>query len=150
MSRLTDQTPFRPFTSKYKPTNAYWMAKLAKIAYEKNPDGSPNKDAIQSQLEAMDPNFMEVEGFDFKSSQGIVIKHEQYVVAAFRGTDEIADWLDNINAVSKPGPLGDVHNGFYRALMDVWPEMKTAIRHFRKRPYRICRFKKSRSSCPFR
>jgi triacylglycerol lipase len=62
----------------------------------------------------------------------VVIKHEEYVVAAFRGTAEIADWLDNLNAVATPGPLGEVHTGFHRALMDIWLQMKTTIRTFRR------------------
>lgn len=136
MSRLTDQMPFNPWTSKYKPTNAYWMAKLAKIAYIKKSatDHSPDMEAIKAELKAIDPKFLDVAGFDAKSSQGVVIQHEDYVVAAFRGTDEIADWLDNINAVAKQGPLSDVHSGFYRALMDIWPQMKTTIRSFRRTP----------------
>jgi hypothetical protein len=32
MSPLNDQMPFQPWTSKYKPINAYWMARFAKVA----------------------------------------------------------------------------------------------------------------------
>ena len=132
MSQLTDQMPFQPWTSKYKPINAYWMARFSKVAYKKKTDGSPDVDAIGSELSAIDPKFVDVSGFDAQSSQGVVIKNEEYVVAAFRGTDEIADWLDNLNAVTKDGPLGEVQTGFHRALMDIWPQMKTAIRAFRR------------------
>ncbi len=132
MSKLTDQIPFQPWTSKYKPINAYWMARFSKVAYKKKANGAPDVKAIKAELGGIDPKFADVSGFDAKSSQGIVIKHEEYVVAAFRGTDEIADWLDNLNAVARPGPLGDVHTGFHRALMDIWPQMKTTIRTFRR------------------
>ncbi len=100
--------------------------------HRKQTDTSPDVSAIKSELCGIDKKFSEVEGFDSKSSQGIVIKHEEFVVATFRGTDEIGDWLDNLNAVSQPGPLGGVHTGFYRALMDIWPQMKTAIRSLRR------------------
>jgi len=53
-------------------------------------------------------------------------------VAAFRGTDEIADWLDNLNVLSQPSSLGNIHTGFYKALMDIWPQMKSCIRSFRR------------------
>ena len=134
MSKLTDKMPFLPFTSQYQPINAYWMARFSKIAYVKKSNEAPDKVKIKAALKKIDPKFKAVEGFNEKSSQGIVIQHEDFVVAAFRGTDEIADWLDNLNAVPKPGPLGDVHNGFYRALMDIWPQMKTVIRGFRTKP----------------
>ena len=108
MSQLTDQMPFQPWTSKYQPINAYWMARFSKIAYAKKTDGLPDVNAIKSELGAIDPKFTDVSGFDAQSSQGVVIKNEEYVVAAFRGTDEIADWLDNLNAVAEDGPLGNV------------------------------------------
>ncbi|WP_133511941.1 lipase family protein [Candidatus Thiosymbion oneisti] len=131
MPKLTNQVQLNPLTSRYEPANAYWMAKFSEIAYRKQKDLSPDVQAIKAELCNIDKKFSEVKGFDAKSSQGIVIKHEDFVVAAFRGTDEIGDWLDNLNAVPQCGPLGgDVHTGFYRALMDIWPQMKTAIRSF--------------------
>lgn len=132
MAKLSDRMPFNPWTSRYQPVNAYWMAKFSEIAYRKKANGAPDVAAIKKELKALDPKFSAVDGFDAKSSQGIIIKHEDYVVVAFRGTDEPADWLDNINATSTPGPLGGVHNGFYRALMDIWPQMKTTIRSYRR------------------
>ncbi len=132
MTKLTDQMQLKPLTSRYAPVNAYWMAKFSKLAYRKRADGSPDVEAIKTELYGIDKKFSEVQGFDAKSSEGIVIKHEDFVVAAFRGTDEIADWLDNLNAVSQSGPLGDVHTGFFKALMDIWPQMKMAIRSFRR------------------
>lgn len=134
MNKLTNQMSFNPLTSRYRPVNAYWMAKFSEISYRKKSkkDLSPDEDAIRTELRDIDQKFSEVKGFDAKSSQGVVIKHEDFVVAAFRGTDEIGDWLDNLNCVPQPGPLGDVHIGFYKALMDIWPQMKKAIRSFRR------------------
>ncbi len=132
MTKLMNQMPLMPLTSRYQPVNAYWMAHFSKLAYRKQKDLSPDVEAIKAELFNIDKKFSEVQGFDAKSSQGIVIKHEDFAVAAFRGTDEIGDWLDNLNGVSQSGPFGDVHTGFYKALMDIWPQMKTAIRSFRR------------------
>jgi triacylglycerol lipase len=150
--RLTNADKFEPLTTLYRPENAYWMGQLSKFAYlrkgdsldehgsivkpENTDDGQakdpePDEDKILEELLNLDAGFKNVRGFDSRSSQGIVVRHEEYIVAAFRGTDEIADWLDNINAVSQEGPLGRVHTGFYRALMDIWPQMKAAIRALR-------------------
>ena len=38
--------------------------------------------------------------------QGLVIRHEHCIVVAFRGTDEAADWLDNINALPVDSSFG--------------------------------------------
>ena len=132
MIKLTNQVQFKPFTSRYEPTNAYWMAKFSELSYYSKEDNSPDVEAIKSTLHSIDEKFSDVQGFSNKSSQGIVINHEDFIVAAFRGTDEIADWLDNLNVSSQPSALGNIHTGFYKALMDIWPQMKSCIRSFRR------------------
>lgn len=95
--------PFNFNTTLYQPENAYWMAIFSDYVYLKigdrtgdQKDFNPDINTILSQLKELDPKFEGVEGFNAKSSQGIIIQHEDYVVAAFRGTDELVDWLDNI------------------------------------------------------
>ena len=132
MIKLTNQVQFKPFTSRYEPTNAYWMAKFSELSYYSKEDNSPDVEAIKSTLYGIDKKFSDVQGFSNKSSQGIVINHEDFIVPAFRGTDEIADWLDNLNVSSQPSALGNIHTGFYKALMDIWPQMKSCIRSFRR------------------
>ncbi len=129
-------------TTRYRPENAYWMAQFSNLIYLKmgdrtgdENDFSPDTDKIFAQLNALGSGFLAVEGFSFKSSQSIIIQHQDYVVAAFRGTDELIDWLDNIKAFSIKGPLGKVHSGFYNALLDVWErqQMWERIKVLRKR-----------------
>ncbi len=129
---VLNSKPFAFQSTRYRPENAYWMAQMSKAAYEKTAQGAPDSNAIKEKLQALDADFKAVDGFDAKSSQGIVVRHEHYIVAAFRGTDEPADWLDNINALSMEGPIGRVHNGFQKALMDIWPGMKSRIRAHRR------------------
>lgn len=136
MTKDITKLPFNFDTTLYEPENAYWMAIFANLAYIKvgdktgkkkgvapdtdKKDVAPDTDVIKEELKAMDDKFLEVEGFNCKSSQGIIIQHEDYVVAAFRGTDELVDWMDNIKVSSTKGPLGNVHSGFYNAFLDVW------------------------------
>ena len=129
--------PFNFDTTLYQPENAYWMAIFSNLVYLKmgdrtgdKRDYTPDEETILAKLKALDPEFLAVKGFSFKSSQGIVIQHENYVVAAFRGTDELVDWLDNIKVSPTKGPLGNVHSGFYNALLDIWgrPEMPESER----------------------
>lgn len=126
---------FEPNTTRYRPGNAYWMAVIAKEAYEKKGDGSPelktarHADQVLQALQEQDERFERVHPFDVSNSQGLVIKHRDYITAAFRGTDEVADWLDNFNAYPVEHVFGGkVHRGFQGALEDIWPKMKEAIR----------------------
>ncbi|MBE9044826.1 lipase family protein [Pleurocapsales cyanobacterium LEGE 10410] len=133
--------PFNFDTTLYQPENSYWMAIFSNLVYltigdrtgEK--DFTPDEDTILSKLKALDSEFLAVEGFSFKSSQGIVIQHKNYVVAVFRGTDELVDWLDNVKAFPIKGPLGNVHSGFYNALLDIWVRqgMWDSIQQLRER-----------------
>ncbi len=93
------------------------MAKLSQLAYLG--DDVPDREAILDALTGIDADFKTVEGFGKNSSQGIVVGHSRYITAAFRGTDEIGDWLDNLNVLPIDHPLGEVHRGFQAALDDI-------------------------------
>ena len=102
--------------------NAYWMARLAKAVY-KHKDGSdkpPDDDAILAGLKKDDARFVSVRGRAQNSAQAALIEHEDYLCMAFRGTDEGADWWDNLNAFPTQEMFGHFHTGFYRSLEDVW------------------------------
>ena len=124
------------FQMGYCPANALWMARLSAAIYKRNQDGSPDADSILRELQLEDDSFEMVVPFNASSSQACVIAHEGYVAAVFRGTDEIADWLDNLNVVPISGPFGKVHKGFHNALMDVWPSMRQTIRAIRSKDER--------------
>ncbi|MEM8719835.1 MAG: alpha/beta hydrolase [Cyanobacteria bacterium P01_G01_bin.39] len=133
-------------SSTYDSGAAHWLAYCSQLVYQRKngkKDKSPDKELILSRLQGLDPDFEEVHGFDNQSSQAILIKHKNYLVVSFRGTDEIADWLDNLSVVTlkqiKEGfkksfnkwlsrkatfstnhLFGRVHQGFYQAFLDVW------------------------------
>lgn len=120
-------------TTKYSRQNAYWLSRMAELAYAKisNENKAPNKPFIKQTLKSYDSGFGKVKTFNNKSSQGFVAQHEKIIIAAFRGTDEIIDWLDNINSISHHIPMGRVHKGFYLALQDIWQDMKKTIQKYR-------------------
>ena len=120
-----------PFRTSYSPGNALWMARLSQAVYKRHENGDPDAFLILKELKQVDEAFKSVDVFNARSSQACVVAHEGYIAAVFRGTDEIADWLDNLNVVPVPGPFGLVHRGFREALMDVWPDMRQAIRALR-------------------
>ena len=122
---------FDPHTTRYHPGNALCLARVAKYAYEKLDDGSPDEDRICSLLKGHDPAFLAVHAFNANSAQGLVIEHERSIIAGFRGADEFGDWLDNIDVVSVEFGFGEVHKGFLNALLDIWPAIKSRIRELR-------------------
>ncbi|MGB2925168.1 MAG: lipase family protein [Limnothrix sp.] len=130
---------FEPYTTFYKPQNAYWLARASQLVYARKAADNPAPDGefILKELQTWDKGFTEVVTFHNKSTQAFVAKHDGgglfgspgFVIIAFRGTDEKADWVDNLglSAVDFPAgrdevPYGRVHGGFYRAFLDIWEE----------------------------
>ena len=117
----------------YVPGNAHRMAVIAKLVYERRGEESvPDCEGILAELQKIDPKYEKAIAFDKNSSQAVLLVHRDHIVAAFRGTDELADWWDNLNAIPTDGLLGQVHKGFQKALEDVWPKMRTTIRALRQ------------------
>jgi triacylglycerol lipase len=110
----------KPYTTKFSYGNAYTLALASKAVYECNADKCVDEDKVLEIMKGQDPDYISVKGFSKKSSQGAIIKHKDYIIIAFRGTDEFGDWLDNINVFPVERYFGKVHNGFYKALMDIW------------------------------
>lgn len=134
---MSPEFKFEPYTTFYKPQNAYWLARASQLAYARKDteDCAPDGDFILKELKTWDEGFAEVVTFDNKSTQAFVARHDGgglfgspgFVIIAFRGTDEDADWADNLklSGVKFPAgrgvaPMGEVHSGFYEAFLDVW------------------------------
>lgn len=128
-----------PYTSKLTHGNAYWMARLSKEVYSKRSKNNqmPNEGKILNSLQKDDSKFLSVFGVDEKSSQAALIEHNDYLCMTFRGTNEVADWLDNLNVFSTKVLFGEFHRGFWEALEDVWEPIYEKYRELRandKRP----------------
>lgn len=106
---------------------AYWMARMAHAVYlsKKQGDDSkfPDSEKILKDLKAEDRNFKAVWGYSRNSAQGAVVSHRDFVCFAFRGTDQISDWLDNVNISRERTLFGEFHRGFWRSTQDVLPDM---------------------------
>lgn len=109
-----------PYKTSLDAGNAYWMARLAKAVYTKKADGWPDTDKIQQDLQQEDPHFIRVTPANLNSSQGILVEHKNYFAIAFRGTDELKDWLDNFKLLPEKILFGEFHRGFWQATNDVW------------------------------
>ena len=115
----------KPYTTTLDRSNAYWMATLAREVYKKksSSDFTPDETSILQTLKNEDPDFLSVRGVSKNSAQAALIEHQNYFCIAFRGTDEIVDWLDNINAFRTQVLFGEFHRGFWNSLEDVWHDL---------------------------
>jgi len=124
--------------SPYKTTldegNAYWMARLSKEVYTKKSqrDQLPDEEKILKSLQKDDGKFMSVFGVDKNSAQAALVEHSDYLCMVFRGTNEIEDWLDNLNAFGTKELFGEFHRGFWFSLEDVWAPINDRCRELQK------------------
>ncbi|TDF37539.1 lipase family protein [Alteromonadaceae bacterium M269] len=128
-----------PYKTRLDKGNAYWMARLSKEVYVKVSEYNqlPDDAKILSRLKQDDTNFLSVFGVDKNSAQAALIEHQDYLCMAFRGTNELADWLDNINAFSTSQLFGEFHRGFWQSVEDVWKPLYDKLGELqkqRKRP----------------
>lgn len=114
--------------------NAYWMALLANIVYLKTAerDEKPDERRILQQLKQQDAEFISVFGVDKNSAQAALIEHKDYLCMTFRGTNEISDWLDNIDAFATKKLFGEFHRGFWNCVDDVWQPLDNRLKELRQ------------------
>ena len=126
--------PIEPYDTKLNSNNAYWMARLSREVYQKisEENTAPDEDGILASIKKDDSKFMSVKGFDEDSAQAALIEHENYLCMAFRGTDELKDWLDNMNAFSREELFGEFHRGFWKSVDDLWADLFNHYQILRK------------------
>lgn len=56
-----------------------------------------------------------------------VASNKDAIVVAFRGTDEIRDWLINVRVLSDRVTHGKIHRGFYRSMQAMRPRIEELI-----------------------
>ncbi len=115
---------FNPSAGSYEPQNALWLGKAAALAYE-------NEISVSQALQ------------DFKvtqianpttDTQGYVAGNSEMVVVSLRGTEpnKLVDWLTDLDAILTSGPVGEVHRGFYDALMSIWADLVSTLQSTRQ------------------
>ncbi len=119
--------------------NAYWMARISRAAYMKRfeKDPYPDETGILESLKKEDNDFLSVKGVSKNSAQAVLVEHKNYLCIAFRGTDEILDWLDNINIRIEDSSFGRFHKGFRDSVNDVWDvlfERYNELKRINERP----------------
>lgn len=128
-----------PYTTALDEGNAYWMARLSSEVYKKISEDNemPDSEKISASLKGDDPKFGSVTGADKNSAQAALVEHQDYLCMVFRGTNELADWLDNINVFRTNVLFGEFHRGFWKSVEDVWDVLfprYQELRNDNKRP----------------
>lgn len=118
---------FVPFSTRYESQNALLLAKAAQLAY------AQDEAFIKRRL--VEWGLGESYIFDRSDTQGFVATNEQVIIVAFRGTEprQLRDWMTDLRVWLEPGPQGQVHSGFQRALNDVWDELWAQIQTYQER-----------------
>ena len=115
----------QPYKTTLNSGNAYWMARLSKEIYtEVSESNAPDGGKILKSLQADDSGFLSVFPIDKGNVEAALVEHEEYLCMVFRGTDEIKDWIDNINASLVEKLFGGFHKGFWEATEEVWSDLK--------------------------
>ena len=122
---MTSHQCVEPFQLSINGGTAYWMARCAKTVYQRKQDGSPDANAMLADLQREDPGFVGVVPFHNDNSSAVLVEHADYFTLAFRGTDELRDWLDNANLLATTTDYGEFHRGFHGATERIWPQIYT-------------------------
>jgi hypothetical protein len=115
------------------------LAQVARRAYLPPcaPDGSPLADGKACERDGV-TEIPFVHAFDVATgaveSQALIVHDDHAVVLAFRGSDNVTDWLTNLHFTMSPvypdgsaAPGALVHQGFRRALWSTWPRIRTRV-----------------------
>jgi hypothetical protein len=108
--------PFHPDASAYDSANAWWLAELSRLVYRQ-----------QDRQRFLDRAGLEEIGPAMPQCCIVRAKDGTWAAAVFRGTADIKDWVVNVDFPRVPWTSGEVHEGFKRALDEIWPRIKTVL-----------------------
>lgn len=119
--------------------NAYWMALFSRLVYRNTGASNkrPDEAFILEALQQKDRRFLAVTGYNKNHAQAMLVEHASYISMVFRGTDELVDWLDNLNIAKKETEFGVFHKGFYDSLYHIWPQMEQDYLDLEKKSRRV-------------
>lgn len=126
--------PFQPFKlfnpdpnpnpSSYRSINALALAYAANLAYE-------DKNKVISKARSWGFTNVNFLSGNHTDTQAFVAGNENYVVVAFRGTQELHDVWTDLQATLVQDPNGHlVHKGFAESLDDIWTKLDETIQSY--------------------
>ncbi len=114
--------PLRHDVTVYDPVNAWWLAELSRLVY-RHERRSEHLDRV---------GLVEVHRAEQSSTQCTIFEpagsDAPFSIAVFEGTADLRDWFINLDAAPiswEPG--GRVHQGFAKALLNVWGDVEPRL-----------------------
>ncbi|PIE28975.1 hypothetical protein CSA57_10970 [candidate division KSB3 bacterium] len=127
-----ERYPFNPYAESFDVVNAWWLAEIASLSYADEAFARPRFARA---------GFPELWSFSGDSTDCFLIANTQLAILAFRGTEsrlrpgsrDIRNiWMDvktDLNVLPVDTGRGmKVHQGFQRALDEVWPELSECLK----------------------
>ena len=120
----------------FSAAHALWLAELSRLVYrhdeeENNPPPAPTRREFLRRAGLRQTKFF---AGNSDTQAMLVVRGDPaaFAVLAFRGTENLRDWLTNISI----GPKdleggGQVHDGFMQGLNSVWPRIDEELRGLR-------------------
>ncbi len=119
-----DFTKFNATATQYHGENGLVLADIAKLAYE-------TEDVIKQAINTWGLNkFTFFEG-PITSTEAFIAGNDATIIVAFKGTQSPKDFLTDAEFELADTPYGKVHDGFYKALIEVWEDMFKTIESFK-------------------
>lgn len=108
--------PFHAGASGYDAANAWWLAELSRLVYRET-DRKPFLD--RAGLEEIGPPM----------AQCLIVraKDRTWAAVVFRGTQNVRDWMFNMDVRRTRWTAGEVHEGFKNALDPIWPRIASVL-----------------------
>ncbi len=123
-ARAIQRFDFDTSSTRYHGQNALSLARLAKLAYKDN--------VTMEQVVTGKLGFNYFRVFAAQGTEAYLMADDEKMIVAFRGSDQIQDWLNDIDIDLIGGPMGGkVHEGFARMLHFVWRDLQVAIRELK-------------------
>lgn len=108
-----------PTTTDFSVDNALALARAARLAYK-----GPEK--VGHTLQEW--GFELIEFFDSEGTQAFIAGSEDATLLSFRGTEEPADFITDVDMRLVAEDPGRTHRGFHEGLDRVWSEVLTRVR----------------------
>lgn len=107
----------------FHPASAWWLAELSRLAYR-----DAGRDALLRSV-----GLRELDSFDNGGAHAFLLTAREGpapppAIAVFRGTDDLRDWMANLQALPVRWPRGGtVHGGFRGSLARIWRPLRRAL-----------------------
>lgn len=122
--------PYKPLDARFTALSAeaaFHTCLCAEFVYYRSAESWPDRLRILRDLQTIDERYTDVRGEKIDNSEAIIAVHDDYVVIAFAGTNEGADWASNFDWFPAEKNGGKFHRGFYECFEELWPWIEATL-----------------------